>query len=123
MANPNIVGVTDIRGKTAGIALTTSAAAIVNNAAASGKVFKINMLSVSNVDGVSDATVTVNYYSQDDLGGTARKLADRIAVPPGVTILVIDKDHPLYLEEDRSIGALASLAGDLEVVASWEEIS
>jgi hypothetical protein len=52
MANPNIVNVTDIRGKTAVVDLsTTNATLVVENTAASGKVFKINSLIVSNVDG------------------------------------------------------------------------
>jgi len=50
MAAPNIVDVTTITGKSAVVDLTTTAAtAVVSNAAASGKVFKINSLVVSNV--------------------------------------------------------------------------
>jgi hypothetical protein len=36
---------------------------------------------------------------------------------------VIDKSTSIYLEEDRSIGATASVANDLKVVCSFEEIS
>jgi hypothetical protein len=41
MANPNIVNVTDIRGKTAIALVTSTAAAIVSNGAGSNKIFKI----------------------------------------------------------------------------------
>ena len=51
MAAPNIVNVTTITGKTAGLAVTTSATDIVDNPASSGKVFKVNSLIISNVDG------------------------------------------------------------------------
>jgi hypothetical protein len=58
MAAPNIVGVSTITGKSAGIAVTTSAAAIVANGAGSNKVFKVNALYVSNVDGTNNADVS-----------------------------------------------------------------
>ena len=124
MANPNIVNVTDIRGKTAVVDLTsTNATAVVSNAASSGKVFKINSLIVSNVDGSSAADITISLYSQDDIGGTATEICKTVSVPADATLVVIDKSTGLYLEEDRSIGATASAANDLKVVCSYEEIS
>ena len=62
MAAPNIVNVTTITGKTAVLAVTTSATAIVTNSAASGKVFKVNALYVSNVDGAAAADVNVDIF-------------------------------------------------------------
>jgi len=43
MANPNIINVGTISGKTVGAALGTATADIVTNSAASGKIFKINL--------------------------------------------------------------------------------
>ena len=124
MAAPNIVNVTTITGKTDQINLTTtSATAVVSNAAASGKVFKINSLVVSNVDGTSAADITVAVYSQDDIGGTATELVSTVSVPADASLVVIDKNTALYLEEDMSIGATAGTANDLKVVVSYEEIS
>jgi len=124
MANPNIVNVTDIRGKTAVVDLsTTNATAVVSNAASSGKVFKINSLIVSNVDGSSAADITISLYSEDDIGGTATQIVSTVSVPADATLVVIDKSTGLYLEEDKSIGATASAANDLKVVCSYEEIS
>lgn len=123
MANPNIVNVTDIKGKSATLALTTTAQTLLNNAASSGKVFKVNSLYVSNIDGSSAQDVTVNYYSQDDIGGTATALASTISVPADATLLVIEKSSSIYLEEDRSIGALAGGNSDLVAIISYEEIS
>lgn len=57
MTAPNIVNVTTIIGKTAVLAVTTSATAIVTNSAGSNKVFKINSLNISNVNGTSAATL------------------------------------------------------------------
>ena len=124
MAAPNIVNVTTITGKSAAVDLTTTAAtAVVSNAAASGKVFKINSLVVSNVDGTNAADITVSYYSEDDIGGTATQIVSTVSVPADASLIVIDKNTSLYLEEDRSIGATAGAANDLKVVVSYEEIS
>jgi hypothetical protein len=124
MANPNIVNVTDIRGKTAVVDLTTTnATLVVENTAASGKVFKINSLIVSNVDGSSAADITVSLYSEDNIGGTATQIVSTVSVPADASLVVISKDTSIYLEEDKSIGATASAANDLKVVCSYEEIS
>ena len=124
MAAPNIVNVTTITGKSAAVDLTTTAAtAVVSNAAASGKVFKINSLVVSNVDGTNAADITVSYYSEDDIGGTATQIVSTVSVPADASLIVIDKNTSLYLEEDRSIGATAGAANDLKVAVSYEEIS
>ena len=124
MAAPNIVDVTTITGKTDQVSLTTTnATAVVSNTAASGKVFKINSLIVSNVDGTSAADITVSVYSEDDIGGTATELVSTVSVPADASLVVIDKNTALYLEEDMSIGATAGTANDLKVVVSYEEIS
>ena len=124
MANPNIVDVTDIRGKTAVVDLTTTnATLVVENVASSGKVFKINSLIVSNVDGSSAADITVSLYSEDNIGGTATQIVSTVSVPADASLVVIDKSTSIYLEEDKSIGATASAANDLKVVCSYEEIS
>lgn len=124
MSNPNIVNVTAIYGRTAVANLsTTNATLVVENTAGSNKVFKINALMVSNVDGLVPADVTVNLYSAANLGGTATQIVSTVSVPADAALIVIDKTTSIYLEEDRSIGATASVANDLKVVCSYEEIS
>ena len=124
MANPNIVSVSAIYGENSLTSLsTTSATSIVSNAASSGKVYKINSLIVANVDGTSAADITINVYSAAALGGTAYALASTVSVPADATLVVIDKNTSIYLKENQSIGATASAANDLVVVASWEEIN
>ncbi len=124
MAAPNIVNVATITGKTAVVDLsTTNATAIVSNPASSGKVFKINSISVANVDGTNAADISVSLYSAASIGGTATQIVSTISVPADATLIVIDKNTALYLEEDRSIGATAGTASDLKVICSYEEIS
>ena len=124
MAAPNIVNVSTITGKSATIALsTTSATALVSNAASSGKVFKINMVQIANVDGSNACDVTVDMHSAAAGGGTAYSLVSTVSVPADASLVALDKGTALYLEEDRSITATAGTANDLEVIVSYEEIS
>ncbi len=124
MANPNIVNVTTITGKSAVVDLTTTnATLVVENPAASNKVFKINSLIVSNVDGTNAADITVSLFSEDNIGGTATQIVSTVSVPADASLVVIDKNTSIYLEEDKSIGATAGSASDLKVVVSYEEIS
>jgi|TARA_X000001382_G_scaffold104033_1_gene79013 hypothetical protein len=124
MAAPNIVNVATITGKSFYLALAnTNATALVSNAASSGKVFKINMIQVANVDGSNACDVTVDYHTQDDIGGTAYSLVSTVSVPADASLVVLDKNTALYLEEDRSISVTAGTANDLEVLVSYEEIS
>lgn len=121
MAAPNIVNVATITGKTVGAALTTSSADIVTNSAGSGKVFKVNTIYVANVDGVNEAEVTIGLF---DASATATfYLAYAVSVPADTTLVVLEKNSPIYLEEGDKITALASAANDLQIVISFEEIS
>ena len=124
MANPNIVNVADIYVNNYTTALqTTSSTSIINNAASSGKIYKVNSIVVANVDGTSAAEITINIYSQAGLGGTAYALASTISVPADASLIVTDKTTSFYLKEDQSVGAIAGTANDLVVTASWEELN
>jgi hypothetical protein len=124
MAAPNVVNVATITGKTATVALsTTSATTLVSNAASSGKVFKINMIQIANVDGTNACDVTVDMHSAASGGGTAYSLVATVSVGADSSLVALDKNTAIYLEEDRSITATAGTANDLEVIVSYEEIS
>ena len=117
MAAPNIVNVSTITGKSAVQAVGTSATAIVTNSAASGKVFKVNALYISNVDGTNNAEINVDLYRSS----TAHHIGKTIVVPADATLDVLSK--ALYLEEGDSLRLTANAASDLEAVCSYEEIS
>jgi len=124
MAAPNIVNVSTITGKSATVALsTTSATTLVSNAASSNAVYKINMIQVANVDGTNAADITIDVHSAASGGGTAYSLVSTVSVPADASLVVLDKNTAIYLEEDRSITATAGAANDLEVIVSYEEIS
>jgi hypothetical protein len=117
MAAPNIVSVTTITGKTSVQAVGTSATAIVTNPADSNKVFKVNALYVSNVDGGSGADITADIFRSS----TAYRIAFTITVPSDASLDILSK--PIYLEEGDTLRLTASASGDLEAVCSYEEIS
>ena len=124
MANPNIVNVTAIYGKTTYAALTTTLTTILlANAASSGQVFKINSIMVANVDGSSAADVTLGINTLAAGSGTTYDLAATISVPADATLTLVDGNSSFYLEEDKSIVGGASANGDLEVIISYEQIS
>ena len=95
---------------------------VANNTASSNKLYKINLLSISNVDGVNDATVTVQIRTAVASSPVARHLVKTVTVPADSTLIVIDKNTSLYLEEDMDIKVLASTAGDLEAICSYDVI-
>jgi hypothetical protein len=119
MAAPNIVNVTAIFGRSAGASLGTSSADIVTNGAGSGKVFKVNTILAANVDGTNNADLTVGFF--DASASVTYLLASTMTVPADASIDILGKS--IYLEEGDKITGLASAAGDLQLVVSWEEIN
>ena len=124
MANPNIVSVNSIFGNTTGIALTTTLTTVLlANAAASGKVFKIESIMVANVDGTNAADVSIDWNTDAGGTGTSFALAATISVPADATLNLVDKNSSFYLMENQSIIGGASADSDLECIISYEEIS
>jgi len=124
MANPNIVNVTSILGETVVGALTTTLTTVLlTNAASSGKVYKINSVMISNIDGTNAADVTLD-LSLNELGTSAAySIATTISVPADATLNLIDKNSSFYLTENRSLIGGASANGDLEYLISYEIIN
>ena len=118
MAAPNVVNVSSIYGKTMGGTLATSNADMLT--CPTDKLLKINSIIVANVDGTDAADVTVAFYNADNT--TAYHLAKTVQIPADSTLVVLGKDSPIYLEEGDKIQALASAAGDLEIIISYEEL-
>jgi len=119
MTAPNLKSPTTLTGKSARYAVTATIGAALSNAAASGKVLKINSIFCANVDGANSADISVSIYD----GATDRYIAKTIAVPADATQILSTKETYFYLEEGDSIRALASAASDLELVIGYEDIS
>jgi len=125
MANPNIINVTSILGVTTMVSIgnTNTSNVIVSNAASSNKVLKINSIIVENDSGALSVDATIRVTSAAAGAGTSFSLANTINVPPDSVLVVLGKDSPIYLEENRSIIALASAANRVDIICSYEEIS
>lgn len=124
MANPNIVNVSTIYGKTTSLTPSnTSANVLVANAASSGKVVKINSIIAANIDGAGayDATVAIN--SAADGSGTSYAIASTIGVPADAALIVTDKSTGFYLEENKSIVVTSSVGSKITYTVSYEEIN
>ena len=120
MANPNIVNVTSILGKTQSFALTTTTTtSLVANSASSGQIYKINSIYVANIDGTNSADATVTFND----GSNTRAIVSTVAVPADATLTVLDKNTSIYLEEGQSIEGGASANSDLVCIISYEILS
>ena len=121
MAAPNLVNVATIKAKSVQAALsTTLTTEILANGSSSGKVFKVNNILVANIDGTNSADASVAITKS---GGSPIMIASTLAVPADSTLVVVDKDTGLYLEEGDNIEAGASAASDLVITINYEELS
>ena len=121
MAAPNLVTVATITAKSVQAALTTTLTTeILANASSSGKVFKINNIIIANIDGTNAADASVFITKS---GGSPIAIASTISVPADATLVVINKDTALYLEEGDNIEAGAGAASDLTITINYEELS
>ena len=133
MAAPNIVNVTTITGVTtfhAGIAVTTGGkgalgiTTVVSNAASSGKVLKINSLVAASIGSTTGVTLQYFNHINHASAGSTVSIGMTMAVPTFSTLAIITKDNSIYLEENTSLGIFGQpLAGTIDVVCSYEEIS
>ncbi len=118
MANPNIVQTSIIKGRTDAVNVGTAVSTMASNAAASARVFKINCLLVSNIDGSSNVDVNVSLYR----GSVDYYIAKTVSVPADSTLVAIGKENPMYLVEGDSIRVVAGADGMAQAICSYEEI-
>ena len=121
MAAPNLVNVGTITAKSVQADLTTTLTTeVLANASSSGKVFKINNILVANIDGTNSADASVAITKS---GGSPIAIASTISTPADATLVVINKDSALYLEEGDNIEAGASANSDATITINYEELS
>lgn len=123
MTAPNIAGLTSIIGKSdvLNAPLTTIdnvTAKLTENLTASGKVYKINSILVSNIS-AANADVSIALYR----GGVAYYIAYAIRVPVNSTLISVSKDMGIYLEEGDSIQCIASASSSLQAICSYEIVN
>lgn len=121
MAAPNIVNITSIIGNTATLNVNTVAANIIANPASSGAVYKLNTLTIANVDNANTYNVTASLLR----GGINNFLAANVAIPYNATLVLLSKDTSIYLAEGDAISIRggATSNGKLWAMSSYEVIS
>jgi nicotinic acid mononucleotide adenylyltransferase len=122
MAAPNLSAPNSITGKAVFTTCTsTNAVVLLTNGTASSACLRLTSLAVANIDGSNAADATVEIYNAT-ASGTAYSLAKTLSVPADSTVVIIGRDNPVNLEEDRRVEVQASAADDLAFILSYEEI-
>lgn len=116
MANPNILTVSTITGKTYPFLIGTNPVIAASNDSTSNYLFKINSLFVANTDGQNTADVTVDFYR----AGLAFKIVSTISVKADSSLVVLGKDTSIYLEPGDAIRCYSTSSGMLTGVISYE---
>jgi hypothetical protein len=119
MTIANLANVATINGFCVNGAVTTSNQDIVDVAAE--YVYKINSIIIANIDGTNAATVTVSVST--DNGSNYYAIASTVSVPADATLVVLDKNSAIYLDETDLLRVVGSAANDLTYTVSGEKIT
>jgi|TARA_Y100000114_G_C11469272_1_gene190064 hypothetical protein len=125
MAAPNIVNVATINGESQGFELSTTLDASLM-LVQTGKLVKLNRITVANIDGSSAADVTVQVTKATrtsaatggSISGATFKIASTVSVPADAVLVL--SDTPIYLEEGDTLKGGASASGDLTLFISYD---
>jgi hypothetical protein len=118
MAAPNLRSPAVVTGKTALQSLTTSLSSVLANAAASGKVFKVNTIRAANI-GATVVTVDIAVVR----GASTVYLIKGGSIDIGKTLITTDKNEYIYLEEGDEIRARSSASSSIDLTVNYEEIN
>ena len=121
MAATNIVGVTTVTGETTYLSCNGSNQVLVDNAADSNYVYRINSIIVANDHGTNAGDITVSITTDANGGGTGYKLASTVNVAADSTLVVLDRASSIYLPENKSI-VVSGTNNTLDVICSYEKI-
>jgi hypothetical protein len=117
MAAPNIVSPTSITLKQ--LSTTVGTAAITLVTCATDRAVKVSTLYAANVQGSNAGDITIRVSD----GTATHAVCSTVSVPADASVIVVDRNSPVYLEEGDSVEAIASATGTIEIVGSFEEIA
>jgi hypothetical protein len=123
MATPNIVTVSDIRGRTTYVDLTSTSVTLLLGNITTDKVAKVNTIIVSNVDGTNSVNFSLNYNTNTTGTGTNVPMISTISVPANASLIAMDKSTSIYITDSTSLTVQAGTASKLKVIISYEEIT
>lgn len=127
MAAPNMANVSSIVPHTVSVTPADTSRNALVPAPSNGVTYKVNMISISNIDGTNPYLATVEIRLAD--GSTYRALGSTIAVPANSTLTMTDKTTMFYLldttvtGEANTVWVTSNAASKLTFTASYEAIS
>lgn len=118
MANPNLLSITTVTGKTAVANVSNlSSSNVVTNGSGSGTIVKINSLVITNTDTANNIGITAGVLRSS----IRYNVASGISIPANSSLITISKDANIYLEEGDALNVIAT-ANNLQAVCSYEII-
>jgi hypothetical protein len=118
MATPNLLIANTVIGNTSTQNVSTISTEIVSNGSETNKIYKINLLLITNTQGSSaNVNIILNKNSVET------SFLRNIVVPASSSFTAIDKGTSIYLKEGESIKIFASSNNVLDATCSFEEIS
>jgi len=119
MANPNIRQMVTLTGNTAVMNVTTVSTALVTNSAASNSIYKIVLLSATNVSDTDSVAVSVNL----ERSSISYSLGRNLNIPLNSSLAIVTKDAALYLIEGDVIKCSATANSNAQIICSYEVLS
>lgn len=122
MANPNVVSVQTVRGKTTvrSFVKTYPVNFLVNNSS-SGEILKVNSLYVANKH-TSPVNVTIQMVGTSTQGNT-QNVIDNVAIAASSSMVLISKNTDLYITENTALSISSTQNDTISLVCSYEQIS
>lgn len=121
MAAPNLLGLTTMTAKSTTASLTTTTTTtLLTNSAASGKMLRIDSIVVGNSDGTNATTVTIGVNKN---AGGQKTWSKVVSLAAGTTIVISDKNTPIYLEENDTLEGGAANASRADITICYMDCS
>lgn len=120
MANPNIVNVSLIRGKTAVKQFVKRYTQfLLRNVTNSNEVLKVNSIIATNRNTVNE-NITIQYVSTSG----SFNVISGMNIPPRTTVNLMQKETSIYLEENTSLNVFSQSSNDnISITCSYEQIA
>lgn len=123
MANPNLLGITTVTGITTHVGITSSYGVVLSNSASSGRLYKIISMLASNSSGTLNGSLNIFLHNQSAGAGTSTYIVRDVVVSAKSMLTILDKNNPIYLQENKSIVAIAVTSNTVDLTIVYEDIS
>lgn len=120
MAIPNLLTLTTVNGKSTNALLTTTLnTALLTNAAASNRSYKIETIIVANLDAADPYDLTLGITKS---GGSVKMLANAMPIAAASSVVVL-QNGAIYLEEGDVLQGGADSANKLDITISYMDMT